>query len=300
MFIIYLLFFVCIFSFIIKDGLRYLKEITETLDKISDDNLNIEIPVKSSDELGKLASSINCMSKRLKFLIESERNREKVRNEFITNISHDLRTPLTSILGYIELIFNVKYIDKEELKHYSEIAYKKCLSLKGLIDDFFELTKLGNPEITIQKTVINLGELIKQILIGFIPELSTSSMQYRLNFGEEKALINADPTLIARLFNNLISNAVKYGKKGTYIDLELYHKGKIVVVNVISYGSPIPEEELAYVFDKYYRVDYSQNNGTGLGLAISKSIVEICDGKITAYSHGDQTVFELKFESCTI
>lgn len=295
MFIIYLIFFVCIFSFIIKDSLRYLKEITETLDRISDDNLNIEIPVKSSDELGKLAFSINSMSKRLKILIESERNRERARNEFITNISHDLRTPLTSILGYVELISNSKYSNEEELRHYSEIAYKKCLGLKSLIDNLFEFTKLSNPEIKVRKEIINLGELIKQVLIGFMPEFCKTGMEYRLNFDEVKTFINADPNLIVRLFDNLISNAIKYGKDGKYIDLELCHEGREVIVNLISYGNPIPTKDLPNVFEKFYMVDYRQNNGAGLGLAISKSIVEMFNGKISVHSSGNQTIFEIRF-----
>jgi len=277
--------------------MKYFEEIHESLKRISEGNLDVEIPVKSADELSQLASTINDMSCRLKQLIEEEKQWEKSKNDIITNLSHDLRTPLTSILGYMELIEKGKYKDEEELKHYTEIAYAKSKGLKTLIDDLFEYSKLNSTGIIINRAVISLSELLEQVVLGFIPVLDEADMTYEFSFPDRKVSINGDPVLLARLFDNLVSNAINYGREGKRLDIELFQRDSEAVVRMINYGNPIPQEELSLIFERFYKGDKSRSQhsgGSGIGLAIVKSIAEIHQGRVLAESRDNKTVFEVR------
>lgn len=285
------------FYLLTRNSMEYFESINKTLEQISNGELKINIPINRSDELGTLASNINSMAFKLDTLIEEEKSWEKVKNDLITNVSHDLRTPLTSILGYLDLISNTKYEDEEKLRYYSGIAYSKCTELKLLIDDLFEYSKLNNNDMKVSKIDINLTELLEQVVVGFMPLLNENEMEYRLFFSKEKIFVNADPALIARLFNNLINNAINYGKEGKYLDVELKKVDNSAVVKVINYGKPIPDEDLPYLFDKFYRVEKSRsknNGGSGLGLAIVKSIADKHGGTISASCYDNKIVFEVK------
>ncbi len=287
------------FLLIIKKNVEYLEAITDNLRKISKGNLDINIPVKSQDELGIMAQTVNEMAVQLKNAIEEERRLEKTKSDLITNISHDLRTPLTSILGYLELINSTELKEEELLKKYSGIARNQGMDLKIRIDELFDYTKLSDKDFNIQKTKISLKELIEQILIGFIPAFEDADMEYQMFFCEEKIFINADAFLLTRVFDNLVSNALKYGNSGKQVDIKLQKESKVAVVQVISYGNQIPKEELPYIFEKFYKIDksrtsLSENTSSGLGLAIVKRIVEIHEGSILAESSINETIFEVK------
>lgn len=297
---ILLIFFVLMSVFFLKltqSSANYLEEITNTLKIISNGNLDKTIPIKTKDELGELAQIINTMTIKLNSLLEEERSWERTKNELITNISHDLRTPLTSILGYVELISKEKDLDKIKLQKYTEIIHEKCIQLNNLIHDLFEYTKIANREMVINKTSINLGELIDQVILGFIPKLEENKMEYRIISCERKVIMLADPILLVRLFDNLISNAINYGKYGKYLDLELLKESNEAIIKIINYGQDIPEEDLPYIFERLYRVDKSRSTksgGTGLGLAIVKSIVDIHNGKVNVTSKDGKTIFEVR------
>lgn len=182
------------FLLLVKGKIRYLEEIRSVLDEVSDGNLNIHIPVKTNDELGIMAQTVNDMAYKLKTSIEEERAQENTKNELITSISHDLRTPLTSILGYLELINRMETEDHEKLNKYSSIALKQCLDLKSLIDDLFEYTKLNNAGVKLNLISINLSELLEQVILGFIPVFHDVDMNYRLFFPNKKITVCADVT----------------------------------------------------------------------------------------------------------
>lgn len=283
-----------------RKEMLYIDQITEALQNISEDNLETNIPIKTNDEFGNLARTVNSMSSKLNALIKEERTWEKSKNELITNVSHDLRTPLTSVLGYLQLISNKKYTDEAQLKHYVDIAYNKCSNLKLLIDELFEYSKLSNKELKINKVKLKLSELLEQVLLGFIPIFNEASMEYRTAFSNNKIIVDADPILMARLFENIINNSIKYGKAGKYIDIELLAEGNEAVVRFTNYGEAIPEEDLPYIFERLYRAEKSRSNnksGSGLGLAIVKSIVDIHKGKVTVSSNISKTVFEVKLQT---
>jgi signal transduction histidine kinase len=281
---------------------KYLENITTALGSISDGNLKINIPIETNDELGELARSINSMTLKLNSLLEEEREWERSKNELITNVSHDLRTPLTSILGYVELISRQKYIEDEKFQQYVNTIREKCIHLKNLIDDLFEYSNLTGNEAAVHKVEINLAELLEQVIIGFIPVLKAEGLEYRIVSGKSKVIIFADPILLARLFDNLISNAVSYGKNGKYIDIELFEEANEAVVKIANYGEDIPEEDLPHIFERLYSVEKSrsrQRGGTGLGLAIVKSIADIHNGTVNVISNNGKTVFEVRLRvSC--
>ncbi|MBW6410978.1 sensor histidine kinase [Clostridium weizhouense] len=267
---------------------------TETM---SNGDLDRIIEIESEGDMKKLAENINNISRQLKDITVAERNAQKTKNDLITNVSHDLRTPLTSIIGYLELIDNDKYKDEVELRYYVNIVYEKSKSLNLLINELFQLTKMQNNTINLDKTDINLVELLGQVVACFECQFNSADMQSRIKFSKDKLIINADAGKLVRAFENLLSNSIKYGKDGYYVDVITKIEKNMAVVQVINYGQSISSIDLPYIFDRFYRVEKSRNSsigGSGLGLAITKNIIELHNGTIQAYSDDNRTIFEVK------
>lgn len=290
--------FLVYFFILTRKSIRYLEEISNSLEQISKGELDIRIPIETTDELGVLAQNINYMTGKLKESIEEERNAEKTKNELVTSVSHDLRTPLTSILGYLELIVHDRYHDEIALRYYADIAYGKALRLKNLIDELFEYTRVSYGGMKVNLESLNIVEIMEQLVEDFVPLLQEADMTCRLSPTKKEIFAEVDANLIVRVFENLIMNAIRYGKEGKYLDIELIEDTDILV-RIINYGEPIPSKDLPYLFERFYRVEKSRSEemgGTGLGLAIVKSIVELHNGKIVAYSDRDRTVFEINLK----
>jgi len=290
------LLFLAVFFLMSNQTIRYLREITFGLQQIANGQLKYEIAVKSTDELGEVAYNINLMSHKLGTLIEDERQAEKTKNDLITGVSHDLRTPLTSILGFLELIDNDRYKDEVELRYYIGIAYEKSKSLKKLIDDLFEFTRINNG-MPLEKLELDLNGFTRQLIEEFVPNLEAAGMEGRVYSDNNSLKIKADGDRLVRAYENLIMNAIQYGQEGRFVDIRLRQENGYAVVEVVNYGEQIPEKYLPYLFERFYRVDQSrsQSGGTGLGLSITKSIVELHNGTITVRSSSGETVFETRF-----
>lgn len=272
-------------------------EVIESAEEMAKGNLEKVIEVNDIGDIGKLANNINEIVIKLKKITIEEKRAQQTKTDLITNVSHDLRTPLTSILGYLGLIEDDKYRNEVELRYYITIAYEKAKSLKLLINDLFELTKLQNSSIRLEKMEIDLVELLGQIVYHFQYEFNNVSMESRVNFSEDKLIIEGDARQIVRAFENLITNAIKYGSEGKYIDLVTKAENNMAVIQVINYGDEISPLDLPYIFERFYRVEKSRNRdsgGSGLGLAITKNIIELHQGDIKAYSDSGKTVFEVK------
>jgi signal transduction histidine kinase len=245
------------------------------------------------------------MSAALKSLSEEEKQWEKEKDDMICNISHDLRTPLTSVIGYLQLIINqAKEKQDEQLLSYVNISYSKCMEIKLLTEQLFDYAKITNKEYQPVAKQINLSELVKQVVLGLMPQLNEKKLTCRLNLPDEKVFITADAALMARVFDNLLNNAMKYGADGSFIDIDirLAEKENKVTVMVTNYGSTILPEDLPYIFNRFYCIDKSrssENSGTGLGLAIVKSIIERHHGTICVQSENDKTVFEICLSTFT-
>ena len=272
-----------------------LAKIVDATNQMAAGDLDKTIDIDCKGDTKILGDNINIISRLLKDVTVQERKAQQTKADLITNVSHDLRTPLTSIKGYLGLINEDNYRDEVQLRYYVDIAYEKSKELEVLINDLFELTKVQNNSITLDKMEINLVELLNQIIFQFGYQFESEKIKERSFFSEDKLIISADPNKLVRAFQNLINNGIKYGT-GEFLDIYAYKKNEYAVVDVISYGNPIPSVELPYIFDRFYRVEKSRNKndgGSGLGLAITKSIVTLHGGIITAQSDGEKTIFKV-------
>ena len=257
--------------------------------------MNTNIDVKGDNEFSEIAASINKMAEEIRVLMESERHNEKSKNEMITNIAHDLRTPLTSILGYLDLI-NKRDLSEETKKEYLKIVYEKSKKLQDLIESLFSFTKTNSSKLVLKIEKIDIIKLLCQLMEEFYPNFENKGITCSVNTNEDSCVIDGDGTLLARLFDNLINNAIKYGADGKRIDIKISVEKKIVKIAVINYGKVIPANELPLIFGKFYRVDQARNSntgGTGLGLAIAKNITELHHGIIDVSSDLSGTIFSV-------
>ncbi|WP_422660005.1 sensor histidine kinase [Paenibacillus sp. EC2-1] len=276
---------------------QYLEEITEGLREIANGNFDTTIPVRPGSKLGEVADSINQMSRQLSHSIQEERNAEKTKNDLITGVSHDLRTPLTSILGFLEVIEEDRYQDEVELRYYVNIAYEKSLALKKLIDDLFEYTRINNG-LPLEMGELDMVDFIGQLTEEFVPSFEKAGMECVMTAAERPLKIMADGDQLVRAYENLMTNALRYGRSGKVVDIVVRKDHDQVVVSFTNYGDPIPERDLPFIFDRFYRVESSRSKetgGTGLGLAITKSIIETQGGEISVRSNRQKTTFETRF-----
>jgi signal transduction histidine kinase len=301
--LIYVIFGIGIFTvtFLLlqEKSMRYISRISDAMQSISEGDLNITVDIEGDDEFSVMAASLNKMVEDLRGLMDKEREAERTKNELITNIAHDLRTPLTSIIGYLELLSGETKLDPEVQKNYIGIAYVKTKRLEKLIEDLFGFTKLNYGKISMHVAKVDVVKLLSQLLEEFYPSFVDKNLSYELQSNVPAQMISADGNLLARLFDNLINNAIKYGADGKRILVKVHGSEELVTIQVINYGYVIPEEELPLIFNKFYRVEQSRSTntgGTGLGLAIAKNIVDMHGGTIHVTSDLSGTVFTIKLQ----
>lgn len=301
--ILYVLMGIVIFSvtFMILEepGIRYLGRISDAVQSISQGNLNTEVDVTGDDEFSAMAANLNKMSSDIRKLMDKEREAERTKNELITNVAHDLRTPLTSIIGYLELLAGNTQIPQEMQHKYIEIAYSKSRRLEKLIEDLFGFTKLNYGKIAMHIGQIDIVKLLEQLLEEAYPNFEEKNLSYDLQSNVPAKIISADGNLLARLFDNLIGNAIKYGADGKRVLVKIHGEEDTVTVSVTNFGRVIPADELPLLFNKFYRVEQSRSattGGTGLGLAIAKEIVDMHGGTIRVASDLNGTVFTVKLQ----
>jgi signal transduction histidine kinase len=281
-----LLLFVALFLIITRRKMDYIQQLSDTVKVISTGNFKYKAPVKGNDELTNLAKSINSMATDIDVRIEEERKLEQMKNDLITNVSHDLRTPLTSIIGYIELAKS-DAISPEKRKEYIEIASSKSLRLKELIESLFEYSKLESPEHKLNIMNVSLRELIEQLVEEMIPLAEEYGHTLEKVMPKVDVIVEADVQQIVRLFENLITNAIKYSTEKVPIKvlLSLEEGATLARVSVENSVGDIDESEIPKMFERFYRLDksrFSGNGGSGLGLAISENIVKMHSGRISA------------------
>ncbi|MGL9729817.1 sensor histidine kinase [Enterococcus sp. DIV0756] len=292
--------------FIIVDGLvvfwrlirRYrqmqLRHIINELHYIANGNYDYRIPFELRGDLSKVVDSINGLVDSTVAAIEDEREIEKSKDELITNVSHDIRTPLTSIIGYLGLIEDGQYQSTDEILKYTSIAYKKAKQMKSLVEDLFEYSKVRQPSVPVNNVSFDMVQLLEQLAADFELEAKKKNIQIQVDTKENQLVMDGDTEKLVRVFNNLITNALKYGTEADKIIIEIKKEKNEVVVTVKNNGSPIPRESLDQLFDRFYRVDGSRSqeiSGTGLGLAIAQNIVNLHGGYIYAQSNEEWTSF---------
>ena len=292
--------FSVLFLLLQKRSLEYIRKLYEAMQNISEGDLNTEVEVIGDDEFSSMAASLNQMTQDIRSLMDKERESERTKNELITNIAHDLRTPLTSIIGYLELLSVGNSLPPEMEKKYINIAYTKAKRLEKLIEELFGFTKLNCGKISMKVGQVDIIKLLSQLLEEFYPSFMEKNLVYELRSNVSVKVITADGNLLARLFDNLINNAIKYGADGKRIIVDVEAEDTVVTVSVTNFGYVIPEKDLPLLFNKFYRVEHSLSaatGGTGLGLAIAKNIVDMHGGDIHVTSDLNGTVFTVKLKA---
>lgn len=271
-----------------------LRHVIEELHYIADGHFDHRIPFVVKTDLQKVIDSINALVDSTVASMEEERQIEQSKDDLITNVSHDIRTPLTSIIGYLGLLKSSEL--NEDQAKYIKIAYDKALQMKALAEDLFEYTTLRSS--TNNKLVLaplHVNSMLEQVAAGFELEAEKKNITFNVVTRPRDLVIDADAKMIVRMLNNLISNALKYGHGATEINL-IANKvnNKFVELRVENNGEQIPKKSLQKIFDRFYRVESSRNlkiGGTGLGLAITKSIVDLHGGTIKCQSTSELTSF---------
>jgi signal transduction histidine kinase len=291
-----LVLFIIYFFALSRSTIRYLMGISHGIERIAEGDFESRLPVKGGDELGALADNINKMTAQLKWSIEEERRAEKAKAELVTNVSHDLRTPLTSIVGYLGLIEEDRYRDEVELRHYVQIAYEKSMRLKTMIDDLFEFTRTSGG-MGLRLSPINLTQMLGQLAAQFRLQFEQAEIESRLSLPDHPIFVDADGDKLVRVFENLIVNAIQYGRDGRQVDISVWGDNGHAIVEIANYGEPLPSAVIPLLFERFYRAEHSRSHntgGSGLGLAIAKNIVELHHGTISAASDQGRTTFTVK------
>lgn len=288
--------FLVVYLLLTRKIVSYFKAITKQIEIIKNGDLNNLIEVEGEDEMSILAESINEMSIELKETIQKERMAEKEKNDLITSVAHDLRTPLTSIMGYLDLIINDEKMDNTTKTKYFNIVYDKSKRLQKLIVELFDYTRYSKNQITPKLVIMDITRFMEQIIEEFYPAFCEKGLICNTCIEDKSIFVMADGDLLARAIGNLLSNAVKYGADGKQILISTELMGNKILISITNFGQVIPEKDLEKIFDKFYRVESSRSlntGGTGLGLAIAKNIIELHKGSISVNSSENGTVFEI-------
>ncbi|MDK8642993.1 HAMP domain-containing sensor histidine kinase [Niallia taxi] len=259
--------------------------------KIAKGDLKTRVTPPSKDEMGSLAQAINDLA------LDLQKYRES-RSEFFSNISHELRTPMTSIEGYAKVLKEKLYDSEEEKEQYLDIIHQESIRLTRIIGDLFELSKIEEGKIGFHFEWIDLSEVLNSAIQKTKWRAQEKGLDMRAYIQPDLPFVYCDGHRMAQVFMNLLDNAIRYTEQGT-ISAKMTKENDVVKISVEDTGIGIPEDELTYIFERFYRVEKSRSRefgGTGLGLAIVKNLVEQQGGSIRAFSEvGKGTRFEIKF-----
>lgn len=295
-FVLGIVIFLIMFFTLTYGRIRYLKNIIKGLLSISNGNLDYKIKIKGRDEISLLAENINDMTEKLKVSKEREKEEEKNKNMLIVSVSHDLRTPLTSVIGYIKLLQS-EYKNNDEIKKYINIIDKKAVRLEQLINDLFEYTKISAFDMKIERQNVYINEFMRQILEGIMPLLSDKNLKLSFKTLDEDLIVRIDPMNFMRVFENIITNAIRYSDENSTIQVLIEKDRDKIIISFQNRGCGIKKDEEEKIFEMFYRSDKSRNintGGAGIGLAIAKRIVELHEGKI--YAECREEIFTIKIE----
>ena len=271
-----------------------LNHILEELHLIAEGQYDRRIPFRLSGDMGQVVNSINRLVDSTVNALEDERAIEKSKDELITNVSHDIRTPLTSILGYLGLIVNQPNVDSADAKRYAEIAYSKAEQMKLLVDDLFEYTTTRPNGAPLRLNDIPIVNFLEQVAADFELEAQKRKMAIEVLPNNRDVVLELDAEKMVRVINNLLSNAIKYGYEDSVITMEVLKNDGVITIAVRNAGDPISKELLEQLFARFYRAEASRSKetgGTGLGLAIAENIVQSHGGMMYAESENGQTSF---------
>ena len=284
--------FLLVFHHKFKKTFTDIDSLAEGIDSLFDKN----------SEYISLPEGLEYLEKKLNHLKREAEKNERLakengqrKDELVVYLAHDIKTPLTSMIGYLSLLDEINDMPKKQREKYIQIALDKAYKLEELTNELFDITRFNSEKIILEKENINLNLMFDQIIDDFYPTLIELKKKIIVN-SYEKIMIYADSDRLARVFNNIIKNALYYSSENSSITITLAKKETTVDISIENYGKQIPEEKLNKIFEKFYRLDSSRTTktgGSGLGLAIAKEIVELHNGKITVTSNKEKTTFKI-------
>ena len=287
--------FIVTLSFLVK-WTHYINEILHASKKLT---MQTEQPIVLSEDLKSIQDELNSVRENAIHNSMLAKEAEQRKNDLIVYLAHDLKTPLTSVIGYLTLLNDEPDIPDNTREKYTSIALNKAERLEDLINEFFDITRfnLTNIELDIEK--VNLSRMLEQICSEFIPVLSEHHLSWTLEITPDIYFM-CDPDKLSRVFDNLIRNAINYSYEHTQITCMLTSENNNIHILFKNHGKTISPEKLDRIFEQFFRLDSSRTSstgGAGLGLAIAKEIVELHSGQINAKSEDESITFEIVFNN---
>ncbi|MCI8653577.1 MAG: vancomycin resistance histidine kinase VanS [Angelakisella sp.] len=274
----------------LRRPLRYLDEMIYAAEDLTRDTSR---PILLPEDLREVQDHLNYAREKALRAAASARESEQRKNDLIVYLAHDLKTPLTSVIGYLTLLRDEPQISPELRGRYTGIALDKALRLEDLINEFFDITRFNLTTLVLEPERTNLSRMLEQVTSEFLPILGEKELTWETSIPPDVELL-CDRDKLQRVLDNLIRNAVNYSYPSTAITLVVEPGEEAVTLRVQNHGRTIPPEKLCHIFEQFYRVDSSRasaTGGAGLGLAIAKEIVELHGGSITAESAGESIAF---------
>jgi signal transduction histidine kinase len=282
--------------------MKSLRDIVEAVKKFSAGDLQARIPIRSKGELAALSVTINRMADTILRNMEELKQVDKLRRDLITNISHDIRTPIAIIHGYVEtLIMKHDTLNEQKQQEYLNTIIKSTERLKRLMTDLFELSKLESRQITPKMEPFFMFDLLQDLIRKYALLAEERNIKLETHLSSKMPVVNADIALIERVLQNLIDNALNYTPENGKVQITMEEHSRHVNVSITNTGQGIPSEELPKIFDRYYKIENTKSSrGTGLGLAIVKNILEIHQTDIDVRSESQgKTVFSFNLPVVT-
>ncbi|EGW39281.1 his Kinase A domain protein [Desulfosporosinus sp. OT] len=275
---------------------KYFDEVSAGMDKLAEES-NAEITL--APELDFMENKLNQLKNNLEKQKKAALEAEQRKNDLVVYLAHDIKTPLTSVIGYLSLLDEASDMPPEQKAKYVGITLEKAYRLEQLINEFFEITRFNLQTIVLNKEKINLQFMLQQMADEFYPMLTPQAKQVSVNV-PDGLILWGDADKLARVFNNILKNALACSYENSVIDISAEQQDETIVITFTNQGNPIPQAKLATIFEKFYRLDSSRSTdtgGAGLGLAIAREIVTAHDGTISVESNPENTTFTIKLPS---
>lgn len=279
-----------IFYYALSRMTKYFNEVSAGMDLLVEES---DREITLSPEMDFMATKLNKIKSNLEKRERDAKEAEQRKNDLVVYLAHDIKTPLTSVIGYLSLLDEAPDMPQEQKAKYVGITLEKAYRLEQLINEFFEITRFNLQTIVLNREEINLPFMLQQMADEFYPMLMPQGKQVLVNV-PDGLILWGDADKLARVFNNILKNAIAYGYENSVINIFAVQQEKNIVITFSNQGNPIPLQKLDTIFEKFYRLDSSRpshTGGAGLGLAIAKEIVTAHGGTITAESSREHTVF---------
>jgi len=284
---------------------KRLRAMQEVVADFKEGHFDRRVEVTSDDEIGRLGECFNRMADTLTDTMEELRQADRMRRELVANVSHDLRSPIASIQGYLETVsMKDGSLPGEKRQRYVDTALKNTQRLNTLVSELFDLSKLETEQVEPTVEPFPMAELVQDVVMQYRPQAEEQCVDLRAEPPEQSDRVEGDIALLERALSNLIDNAIQYTPKGGTVRVQVLHEGSRVRVAVQDTGPGIPEDDLPHIFERSYRVEKSRdrdNGGAGLGLAIGKTILELHDSTLEVESTvGEGTIFSFSLPVETV